>query len=112
MKKTTNEAQELMKVFQQMLKEGHFTVAPVDNRAIAVRVPGTENDAIVVYFSGSDYSFDCLVQMNQNRLEALIERTERWQAAALRSQNEAIERVNRHAQRLAEYRRQLDLIRG
>ena len=112
MKKTSNEAQELMKVFQQMLKEEHFTEALVGSMSIAVRVPGTEHDAVIIDFSGSNYSFECLVQMNQNRLEALIERTERWHDAALRSQDEAAERANRHAQRLAEYRRQLDRTRG
>ena len=112
MKKTTNEARGLMKVFLQMLEEGHFTAALVGSDSIAVRVPGTEHDAIIIGFSGSNYSFECLVHMNQNRLEALIERTERWQAAALRSQNEATERLNQHTQRLEEYRRQLDQIRG
>lgn len=112
MKKISNEARELMKIFLQMLEEGHFTAARVGNMSIAVKVPGTEHDAVVINFSGSDYSFDCLVRMNQDRLEALIERTRRWHAAALRSQDEATERANKHAQRLAEYRRQLDKIRG
>lgn len=112
MKKTTNEARELMKVFQKMLEEGHFTAAPVGSGSIAVRVPGTEHDAVTIDFSGSNYSFECLVHMNQNRIEALIERTERWHAAALRTQDEAVERANKHARHLEEYRRQLDQIRG